>query len=127
MSARCLACGKTPDECECGGVCEAGPLFATPAPPHNKQETSKDAARSMKPATGALRKKVLQFIIERTQEGFGGATNEEIEVGLEMAGNTVRPRVWELRGNNGHERCIKQSGSRRKTLSGRAAIVWTCA
>lgn len=52
-----------------------------------------------------------------------GATADEIESRLEIAGNTVRPRLVELREMN----LIKNSERMRKTRSGRSAVVWVVA
>lgn len=56
-------------------------------------ETSADAADSMMKASGNLRWKVLQFI---EKQGLYGATDEEIQEGLDMSPNTQRPRRREL-------------------------------
>lgn len=60
--------------------------------PHNSTATSIAAADSISPEKAATqRERILMFV-----KSQGGATRDEIEVGLNMAGNTVRPRVWEL-------------------------------
>lgn len=56
-------------------------------------ETSKAAAAAIMDRAPRLRAAVFEFINGR---GTLGATRDEIEVGLQMGGNTVRPRVKEL-------------------------------
>ena len=85
--------------------------------PHAGTETSKAAAESMVPRAGAQRLRVLRFI--QDTKDFG-ATACEIEGGLGLSGNSVRPRIVELR-NAG---LIINSGVTRKTPSGRAAQVY---
>lgn len=63
------------------------------APPHNGTATSKAAAKEIRPSADTLRTQVYEFI---ALCGENGATREEIEIGLEMSGSTVRPRVVEL-------------------------------
>jgi transcription initiation factor IIE alpha subunit len=84
--------------------------------PHNGTETSREAALEIRKALPKLEGRVLIFIAGRPD----GATNEEIETALQMTGNTVRPRVVELR----ERKLIHDSGQTRKTRSGRNAIVW---
>ncbi len=83
----------------------------------NGVRTSDAAAESMRPHASTLRDKVRQHI---AANGINGATADEIEHALGLAGNTVRPRLVELR--NRHQVC--DSGRTRKTVSGRQAIVW---
>lgn len=54
------------------------------------------------------------------QRGDDGATDEELSQITGLAGNSVRPRRIDL---VNHHRCAN-SGRKRKTLYGRAAIVW---
>ena len=86
-------------------------------PPHNGTDTSRDAARSIKPGAITLRARVFDYI-----EGMGlsGATDHEIVEALGMQLQTVNPRRNELV-NLG---LIVDSGDRRKTPSGRKAKVW---
>jgi predicted ArsR family transcriptional regulator len=70
----------------------------------------------IKPAPN-LRRRVFEFVHER---GGHGATAEEIEVGLELSGNTVRPRLVELRELG----AVVKTDSKRKTRSGRQAVVY---
>jgi hypothetical protein len=79
--------------------------------------TSFAAERAIKPKARQLRAKVFLFILSR---GALGATLEEIEQGLKLPGNTVRPRRVELE----EKGFVKGSGKTRPTASGRSAIVW---
>lgn len=86
-------------------------------PPHVQTDTSFDAAVEIAPHTSTLRRKVLAFIRER---GAEGATDEEVQEALGMAANTQRPRRVELVLMDQ----VVDTGRRRKTRSGRSAIVW---
>ena len=86
-----------------------------PYVPHSA--TSRTAAKSIKPVASALRMAVLAFIRGR---GWRGATDDEIQIELGMGGNTQRPRRRELE----QASMVKDSGLRRLTVSGRAAVVW---
>ena len=92
------------------------PLFMVTAP-HNGTQTSKDAAADIRAHAHTLRAKVLAFIASR---GTYGAITQEIELALDMPGNTVRPRIVELREHG----AIEDAGFTRKTHSGRKAQVW---
>jgi hypothetical protein len=96
---------------------ESNPLFD--APPHNGRPTSIAAAASVADRVATQRLAVLG-VIAATPHGL---TREEIADALHLGGDTVRPRVWELMGNNGHGAQIRESGERRKTRSGRNAEV----
>ena len=86
-------------------------------PAHQRHSaTSRDAAKSVASKAETLRAQVLAFI---AQQGERGATDEEIQLALGMAGNTQRPRRCELV-KAGR---IKEQG-RRKTSAGRSAAVW---
>lgn len=79
--------------------------------------TSRAALSQIAPDTARIRRKVYAFIVAR---GPQGATCDEIETSLALAHQTCSPRVYEL-----HKRgSIVASNERRKTRSGRAAIVW---
>ncbi len=91
------------------------------APPFQAgSQTSEKAAQSVQPRVGTLRYRVLQFIVSC---GLYGATDEEIQDGLRMNGNTERPRRRELEKG----RLIVDSGRTRKTRSGKDAVVWVIA
>jgi hypothetical protein len=87
-------------------------------PPYQRHsETSKAAASAIHPKTETLRAKVHIAILN---SGQYGRTDLEIESQLGIGGSTVRPRRRELQ-MSGH---VKDSGCRRKTASGRYAVVW---
>lgn len=86
--------------------------------PHNGTETSIAAAESMRPHAETMRRKVCQFIAD---QGAKGATDEEVQLGLDMNPSTERPRrgeVW------GFGLITDSPGKRRPTTSGRMATVW---
>lgn len=92
-----------------------------PTPPTNapfvkNSVTSKASAKQIDPKTGVLRLQVLGFI----SSCLLGATDEEIQIGLKMNPSTQRPRRVELVAR-GH---VEDSGKKRKTSSGRKAVVW---
>lgn len=92
------------------------PLFMQSAP-HSGSKTSRDAAADIVPHSAKLRARVLTYLVAR---GSLGATAQEIEIDTGIAGNTVRPRLVELRDTG----CVRDSGRTRTTTSGRAATVW---
>lgn len=83
-------------------------------------ETSEAAADAIKPSAAKLREQVRLFIAEA---GKKGATDEEIQDGTGINPSTQRPRRVEL--------CqlgiITDSNRKRKTKSGREAVVWIAA
>ena len=87
-----------------------------PNPPHSGSPTSRAAAEQIKPTAGTLRAMVLEYLQGRTD----GATDEEMQRALEMAGNTQRPRRNELLEMS----LIRDTGKTRATLSGRQATIW---
>lgn len=97
-------------------------LFDRIPPFQTHSDTSRWAADSIYPKQGTLRRKVLDFIVN--QRGYG-ATDEEIQDGLDMTGNTERPRRVELTGYKDLPVLIKDSGLKRRTRSGEWAVVWT--
>lgn len=88
-----------------------------PDPPHSGSATSRAAAEQIRPNAETLRAKVLEYIEQRGQRG---ATDQEMQIGLHMQGNTQRPRRKELE----EAGLIVDSGLTRKTTSGRSATVW---
>lgn len=94
--------------------------LAGATPPHSGSETSRLAAARIKSRSNQLRAAVLEFI---EQQGGYGATDEEVQIGLVMAGNTQRPRRRELETFG----LIRDSGHTRKAKSGRAATVCVAA
>jgi hypothetical protein len=79
-------------------------------------ETAKKAAFHVKPKTGTQRWRVFTWIWTH-----GGATDEEIQTGLKISGDSERPRRTELVEGG----WIEDSMGTRKTGSGEDAIVWT--
>lgn len=88
-----------------------------PAPAQGHSQTSVAAARAIEPSAGTLRSLVLGYV--RTA-GTRGATDEEIQDGLEMNPSTERPRRVELV----EAGLVYDSTATRPTRSGRAAVVW---
>lgn len=80
-------------------------------------DTSEGAAESMKASAASLRAKVLGHITSAE------STCDEVEVALGLRHQTASARVRELALMNK----IVNSGKRRKTGSGRLAIVWRVA
>lgn len=78
-------------------------------------ETKIEAYEAIKPSAATMRQKVIDFI-----EEHGASTDEEISNGVPMHRSTVTPRRNELM----HLGVIVDSGERRKTATGRKAIVW---
>jgi hypothetical protein len=86
-------------------------------PPHVSRETSFEAALSMEESAPTLRAKVLTAVRE---SGMWGFTDEELQEHLAMPPNTQRPRRRELELKG----LVVNSGMRRRTRSGRNAVVW---
>lgn len=93
------------------------PAYTLP-PAQQHSETSKAAAKAMtgKPSDLA-RQKVADAI---RNAGERGLTDQECEVATGLSGNCVRPRRIELESAG----LVVDSGKRRKTASGRMAVVW---
>ncbi len=85
----------------------------------NGTATSDAAALSMREHKLRFRGQIYGHILDCR---LWGATADEIECDLGIAGNTVRPRIVELR----EMKLIRDSGKTRKTRSGRSAVVWEC-
>lgn len=93
--------------------------------------TSEDAADSLTPTLGKVRRQVLLYFASRTALG---ATTDEVEAALDGRHQTISPRVKELRDLGLIQESTEVShdggdyqivGTRkRKTRSGRAAIVY---
>lgn len=92
-------------------------LFDTKPPYQAHSTTSFKAAALIEPTAASLRGQVLAFM---RQAGTQGATDEEIQVAMEMNPSTQRPRRIELLGMG----LIANSGETRLTRSGRRAVVW---
>lgn len=78
--------------------------------------TSRKAAADIMPKIGSMRWRVLEAIRQST----GGLSAEQIEHAAGLSGNTVRPRLVELR----EAGLIFDSGAKIKTTSGKEAVVW---
>jgi hypothetical protein len=87
------------------------------APYQSHSSTSQAAAEAILPKAGTLRRKVLDYLVGR---GVHGATDEEIQGGLQMGANTERPRRIELV----NALLVRDSGTTRPTRSGKQAVVW---
>lgn len=92
-------------------------LARSHAPHVASSDTSQQAAAEIGPHLGRLQALVFDFIESR---GGVGATDEEVQLGLDLSPSTQRPRRIELAGKG----LIKRSPLKRKTKSGRAAQVW---
>lgn len=86
--------------------------FTAPYQAHSG--TSREAASAIKGKSARLRELVLTEL--RRQP----ATDEELANLLTLSGNTCRPRRVELVELG----IVEDSGNRRKTASGRNAVVW---
>jgi hypothetical protein len=84
-------------------------------PPHADADTSREAARAIEPEANRIRDEVAALIREA-----GGLTIDELAVRRGTTPNAMSPRVRELviLGR------IEDSGGRRRTRTGRRAIVW---
>lgn len=101
-------------------------MFETPptsVPYQSQSETSKAAAKQIRPNAVSLRGKVYAFIEQR---GTQGATDEEIQIHCDLGGNTERPRRIELLGDTKRNlpALISAAEEKRATASGRLATVW---
>lgn len=90
-------------------------IFGTPA--HVGQVTSYMAAEKMRPHAPRLRSLVLGFIASR---GDLGATCDEAEQKIRLSHQSCSARFRELY----QDGLIEDSGGKRRTRSGRKAIVW---
>ena len=79
------------------------------------QETSRQAAASIKPHLSRLQVDILNLVIARN-----GVTCDEVERSLELRHQTASARIRELASSG----LIQDSGTKRKTSSGRTAVVW---
>ena len=80
-------------------------------PPTTSDENSKAAAASMIMRAGTIRRMVAKKIAET-----GPVAAWELEQMLNMSGNTIRPRIWELY----HRHVIYRAEEKGVTPSGRA-------
>lgn len=85
-------------------------------PPHQQNsETSRESAKAVAPNFSLRMIRILNKISK-----VGGMTDEEGQYGLEIDGNSYRPARVALAKHG----LILDSGERRKTNSGRNAVVW---
>jgi len=98
-----------------------GPQFAGPDQTGKARtdhpDTAHAAATRAAPGSGKKRQQVYAAI---RHGGPGGRTDEQIQIELGMNPSTQRPRRVELV----EKGLVADSGQRRKTTSGRMAIVW---
>ena len=87
------------------------------APFQAHSDTSRDAARAVKPRLNSLQLRVLD---ELKACKSWGATDEELQLILKLNPSTERPRRIELV----EKGLARDSGNRRKTRAGRYAVVW---
>ena len=87
------------------------------APFVSASQTSYQAAERILPHRGRMLAQVLEFVRDR---GDLGATDEEIREGTGLKADTSRARRCEARDAG----LLVDSGRRRLTTSGRAAVAW---
>jgi len=92
-----------------------------PAFSNNSTDTSAEAGASMNPHVGKLARECFDEIAAVWRNDGVGMTVDALEQTLNRSHQSVSARVNELR-NKGW---LVDSGIRRKTRSGRPAIVWT--
>jgi len=83
----------------------------------NAQRTSVAAALSDLPRTGTIRRKVYDDFVDR---GLRGATDQEVEIALQISGNTLRP----TRGSLVKDGYLIDTGTTRKNYNEQDCIVW---
>lgn len=89
------------------------PITSTnPIAPHNGTATSQEAAASVSRSGRALidRERVYQAVLA---SGVRGMTRRDLEETLQLDGNTLRPRVWELLGNYNNPVRLVETGESR--------------
>jgi predicted ArsR family transcriptional regulator len=86
------------------------------APGFKKRETSRRAAREMKPKAPKLRDQCLAVF----QKSDHPLTADEVAKALGKSVLSIRPRVTDLV----NKQLIKDSGVRRENASGKDAIAW---
>lgn len=91
-----------------------------PPAPSSNPTTSKTAALAIVGDLNRLQRVVYEFIVSR---GEYGATNEEIQDGTSLSGDTVRPRCVRLRELG----LVGDSGRKRTLRSGLLGIAWVAA
>lgn len=94
---------------------DRSPVYQPPA--QQRSPTSVEAAQRIAHVAGRDRLKVFHWLRDR---GAEGGTDEEIQTALAMNPSTERPRRGELVDRG----FVRDSGRKRKTRSGREAVVW---
>lgn len=86
-------------------------------PPHvNGSQTSLAAAISISGNRNSMHNRIINFLRTHPE----GATDEEIQIGIDMKSSTERPRRGELVETG----VVKDSGRKSKTISKRSAVIW---
>lgn len=88
---------------------------------NNTTDTSAAAGASLRGLTGYLAQRVNDEIFVTYKRGAVGLTCDQVEIALHGSHQSMSARVNELRDKG----WIVDSGTKRKTRSGRLAIVWT--
>lgn len=86
-------------------------------PPSNGVQTSDEAAAAIEPVGQRQRDILYAYVCDQCMLG---TTNQEAEEALGMPAQTITPRMLELR----KEGLVVDSDMKRRTRSGRRAIVW---
>ena len=94
------------------------PLYGG-TPPHEDPETSRDAAEEIRHIARTQRERVQRYVCE---QGYTGATCDEVEIALDMPHQTTSARIRELAQLGG----LVVTKLRRKTSHGRGAFVNVC-
>lgn len=90
------------------------------APGHRGIDTSMAAADALAPKLGRLQRLVEAAIRDA---GATGLTADEVAARLKMDRWSIQPRTSELRRKD----IIRDSGQRRRNITGKVAIVWVAA
>jgi len=114
----CLKEGLAGHECPTRAlVAEHDEEVNAETPSVRDSDTSEKAAREIEAHAETCLARVLAYIVER---GEGGATDDEMQVALDMNPSTQRPRRIDLC----HRGIVVDSGLTRRTRTGRDAVVW---
>lgn len=116
LSGLHVAAGMNPLYCvKCGGRLDGEEPNPYP-PAAGREVTSQDAYQSV----GDRRRESLRERVYRELEECNGTTADDLEMRLNLAGNTIRPRLKELEAQGR----IRKSPRNSLTRAGRHAIVW---
>lgn len=88
-----------------------------PLPPHNRTDTSREAAEMVRDRAPPQREKIFRHIASR---GPAGSTNDETEAATGLLSSSVSARCRGLV-KSGH---VRDSGARRPNCRGLNVIVW---